>query len=76
VVSGGSDGAFLSGIAPIAQKRGISNWEADENTWIGIGRGLGRTKIDKVQLGVYENSWSGGDANKIKLIQKGFEQVR
>ena len=76
VTSGGGQGAFLAGIAPLAQKRGITNWEADENTWTGIGRGLGQTKVDKVQLAVYESSWSGGDANKSKLIQKGFEQVR
>ncbi len=76
VVSGGSDTAFMSGIGDLAKKRGITNWEADDNTWIGIGRGLGRTKIDSTQLGVYESNWSGGDPNKIKLIQKGFDQVR
>jgi len=76
VVSGGSDTAFMSGLADIAKKRGITDWESSEDTWIGIGRGLGRTKVDKTQLGVYETNWSGGDANRIKLIQKGFEEVR
>jgi hypothetical protein len=76
VQSGGSPSSFMTGIGDIAHKRGITNWEADENTWLGIGRGLGRTKIDEVQLGVYQTNWSGGDANKVKLIQKGWDQVR
>ena len=75
VTSGGTASSFMSGIGDLAHKRGITNWEADENTWIGIGRGLGRSKIDEVQLGVYQTNWSGGDANKVKLIQKGWDQV-
>jgi hypothetical protein len=76
VASGGSDALFLSGIGDLARKRGITDWESNESTWVGIGRGLGRTKIDKVQLGVYEKNWAGGDAKKIQWIQKGFDQVR
>lgn len=76
VVSGGSDAAFMGGISDLATKRGITDWESDEHTWIGIGRGLGRTKIDDVQLGVYQKNWTGGDAAKIKLIQQGFDEVR
>lgn len=76
VVSGGSDSAFMGGISDLAKKRGITDWESDEHTWIGIGRGLGRTKIDSVQLGVYQKNWTGGDPAKIKLIQQGFDEVR
>jgi hypothetical protein len=76
VVSGGGEGAFMSGIGDLAKKRGITDWESDENTWVGIGRGLGRTKIDTVHLDVYKTNWSGGDAAKAKLIQEGFDEVR
>ena len=76
VVSGGAEGAFMNGIGDLAKKRGITDWESDENTWLGIGRGLGHTKIDTVQLGVYQTNWTGGDVEKTKLIQKGFDQVR
>ena len=76
VVSGGSDAAFMTGIGDLARKRGITDWESDDDTWLGIGRGLGGTKIDKVQLDVYEKNWTGGDAAKIRRIQKGFDQVR
>jgi len=76
VVSGGSDSSFKSGLGEVAKKHGITDWEASDDTWIGIGRGLGRTKIDDVQLAVYQKNWTGGDVNKIKLIQQGFDAVR
>ena len=76
VVSGGSDGAFLNGIGGLAEKRGITDWESDENTWIGIGRGLGRTQITTVQLGVYKENWGGGDPQRMQQIQKGFDAAR
>jgi hypothetical protein len=76
VVSGGAEGTFLNGVSDLAQKRGISNWEADDNTWRGIGRGLGKTKVDQVQLAVYEQNWAGNDPHKVGLIRKGFGEVR
>jgi hypothetical protein len=76
VVSGGSEGAFLAGVSEFARKRGITDWESDENTWRGIGRGLGRAKVDRAQLGVYEQNWAGGDPEKVKLIRKGYDEVR
>ena len=75
VVSGGSDGAFLNGIGRLAEKRGITDWESDENTWIGIGRGLGGTQITAVQLGVYKENW-GVDPQRMQSIQKGFDAAR
>jgi len=76
VVSGGSENAYFGGIADLAQKRGITDWESDDDTWRGIGRGLGRAKIDKVQLGVYEKNWAGGDPERVNLMRKGFDEVR
>ena len=76
VVSGGAEGAFLHGVSDLAQKRGITNWEADDDTWRGIGRGLGKTKIDQVQLAVYEQNWAGNDPHKVGLIRKGFGEAR
>ena len=76
VVSGGSGGAFLNGIGGLAEERGITDWESDENTWIGIGRGLGRTQITAVQLGVYKENWGGRDPQKLQQIQKGFDAAR
>jgi hypothetical protein len=76
VVSGGSDGAFLNGIGDLAEKRGVTDWESNENTWIGIGRGLGKTQITTIQLDVYKENWGGGDPQKMEQIQKGFDSER
>ena len=76
VVSGGSGGAFLNGIGGLAEKRGITDWESDENTWIGIGHGLGRTPITAIQLGVYKENWGAGDPQRMQRIQKGFDAAR
>ena len=76
VVSGGGQGSFLDGVGALAEKRGITDWEADPNTWRGIGQGLGRTKIDGVQLGVYKQNWAGDDPSRMAGIQKGFDEVR
>ncbi len=76
VVSGGGDGGFLRGIGDIAEKRGVSDWESDANTWLGIGRGLARVNPSNVQLEVYKASWTGGDAAKIQTLEKGYASER
>lgn len=76
VVSGGAEGVFLNGVGDLARKRGITDWEADSNTWSGIGAGLGRTKIDSVQLAVYEQNWAANDPEKARLIRKAFHDAR
>jgi hypothetical protein len=76
VVSGGSQHMFFSGVAGLGQKRGISDWESDDDTLRGIGKGLGSTKIDPVQLAVYEKNWGNDDPAKVSLIRKGFGEVR
>ena len=40
VKSGGDFDSFNRGLADIAAKHGVSNWESDTNTFIGIGQGL------------------------------------
>jgi hypothetical protein len=76
VVSGGSDGGFLRGVGDIAEKRGVSDWEADTVTWQGIGRGLARVNPSAVQLEVYKSNWTGGDAAKMQSLEKGYASER
>lgn len=76
IASGGSDGAFLRGVGDIAEERGISDWEAEEVTWMGIGRGLARVQVSEMQLQVYKHSWSAGDAARVAGIEKGYASER
>ncbi len=65
---------FKKGLASLALKHGISNWEADEATYTGIGAGLAKAKVKTTQLEVYKTNLAGGDATKAAAMQKGYEQ--
>jgi hypothetical protein len=65
---------FRRGVASLAQKHGITNWEADQASYTGIGEGLGKARVKQAQLEVYKTNLSGGDAVKASAIQKGYEQ--
>ena len=68
--------AFQKGLASLATKHGITNWEADQATYLGIGEGLGKAQVTDVQLEVYKTNLSGGDAVKASAIQNGYEKYR
>ena len=77
VKAGGRDeGSFFSGLGDLARKRGISDWEADSNTWQAIGRGLGHTDVNEAQQTAYEQAWTGGDAAKLGSVRQGFQETR
>jgi hypothetical protein len=76
VRSGGGDSGFLDGIGDLARERGISDWESNEVTWEAIGRGLGRTDIKRAEFEGYKRSWGGGQPDRMKGIQSGFNEMR
>ena len=73
VISGGQFDTFWKGVASVAERHDITNWEADDGTYIGIGKGLGKAKFSQAQLDVFAKNVSGGDARKTKLIQQGYD---
>ena len=68
--------AFRKGLASLAAKHGITNWEADLASYSGIGEGLGKAHVSVTQVDVYTKNLSGGDAVKAAAIQKGYEKYR
>jgi hypothetical protein len=72
---GGADG-FLDGVGDLARKRGVSDWEADEATWVSIGRGLAMTKLSDAQRVAYEDAWAAGDLQRIAALRRGVMKVR
>lgn len=68
--------AFRKGLASLAAKHGITNWEADQATYIGIGEGLGKARVSSTQFEVYKTNLTQGDAVKGSAIQKGYERYR
>lgn len=65
--------AFRSGVADLARKRGINDWESNTGTWQGIGAGLRRAGVSKLELDVYKQNLTGGDSAHQSLIQKGYD---
>jgi hypothetical protein len=68
--------AFRKGLASLAAKHGITNWEADLASYSGIGEGLGKAQVSVTQAEVFKNNLSGGDTVKAAAIQKGYEKYR
>jgi len=76
VAAGGGAESFLGGVGDLARKRGISDWEAQDASWVSIGRGLGMTEASDAQLAAYQRAWTGGDARRMAAIQQGVDRVR
>jgi len=76
VEAGSAPDDFLSGIGELARRRGISDWEVEDATWVSIGRGIGMTKASDAQLADLERAWTDGDARRIASIQQGVDKVR
>ncbi len=65
--------SFQHGIAEIAAKAGIANWENNPLTYRGIGKGLRKAKVKGVEYETYQKNLGGGDYGKMNDIQKGYE---
>jgi hypothetical protein len=72
IKSGGGPETFLSGIAPIAERHGITNWESDEITYEGIGRGLKDSGITGTRYTDLKQQLSGGDPLAAGWIDEGY----
>ena len=76
VISSAQFDTFWKGLAGVAERHGITNWEADDATYVGIGKGIGKAKFSQTQLDVFAKNVSGGDARKMKLIQQGYDSMQ
>ena len=65
--------SFQKGLADIAARQGIVNWEEDPITYIGIGKGLKKAKIDGVTYETYKKNFAGSDYSKMQDIQEGYD---
>lgn len=73
VKSGGDFDTFTQGLSQIAERHGVSDWESDNDTYVGIGQGLKKAGSTSVQLSVWKTNLSKGDASKAAAIQKGYD---
>lgn len=74
VKSGGQFDNFTRGLDSIAARHKVTNWEADQDTFVGIGAGLKAAGVTKEQFAVWQTNLTNGDATKAAAMQKGFAQ--
>ena len=75
VQSGGDFTTFTRGLSGIAAKHGVSDWESDSNTYVGIGQGLKRAGATQTQVDVWATNLSHGDHSKASAIQTGYDST-
>jgi len=64
---------FQKELSNIAANEGVLNWEQDERTYIGIGRGLNKANLSEMTYETFKKNFAEGDYQKMKDIQKGFD---
>jgi hypothetical protein len=66
--------AIRKGVTAIAEKYGITNWEADRGTFAAIGAGFARANMAQPQVDRYRIALAGNDAAGSRALQWGYEK--
>ena len=64
---------FQKGLADIAARQGVINWEQDPETYVGIGRGLKKVQLSKIAYETYKKNFAESNYEKMQDIQKGYD---
>ncbi|MDD1624765.1 MAG: putative lipoprotein, partial [Methylococcaceae bacterium] len=67
--------SFLKGLSDIAAKEGVTNWDQDSLTYLGIGIGLKKAGVEGVPYETYKKNFARGDSKKMEEIQDGYESA-
>ena len=63
---------FQKELGELARAHGLTHWEDDETTYLGIGEGLSDAAVGTAQLEMYKTSFSRSDPAKKQAIQRGY----
>src|SRR2546428_14118618 len=69
VRSGGQLDAFEKELGELARRHGLTNWEDDQTTYVGVGAGLGAAAVGEAPLETYTTILSLSDSPKKRSIQ-------
>ena len=67
---------FQKGLSDIAAKEGVTNWDQDSLTYMGIGKGLRKANVEGIAYETYKKNFAGGDSKKMEEIQDGYESEK
>jgi hypothetical protein len=73
VKSGGQHDAFQKHVTDIARKNGITNWEDNLESYVGIGEGLKQAGASPTALEAYKTNLAAADNEKRRALQKGYD---
>jgi hypothetical protein len=73
IKSGGNAAQLEQEIGKIAEEHGVSDWENDEDTYVGIGKGLHKAGLNQAELDGYKSSL-GATGQKAEWIQDGYDE--
>ena len=64
---------FAAGLADVARRHGITDWEADDATFTAVGAGLKRAQAPREDVARYEAAVGRDEPAKVGLIRRGYE---
>jgi hypothetical protein len=76
VRSGGDVQAFQAELAGVARERGITDWEASNATWEGIGEGLARAGVSGADFESRLVDLTGSDPAKMAAVRAAYERAK
>src|SRR5262245_29574593 len=76
VRSGGDVQAFQAELAEVARQRGITDWEASNATWEGIGEGLARAGVSGADFESRLVALTGSDSAKMATVRAAYERAK
>jgi hypothetical protein len=71
--SGGDASQLEHEIGKLAEKRGISDWETNEATYVGLGKGLHKAGLKQPELEGYKSSIADNE-QQAEWIQDGYDE--
>ena len=71
--SGGDATAFRRGVASIAERRGIHDWEDDDQTCRAIGAGLAQAGLSQSAAEALAGDLLSGRGDRVDVVMKGFK---
>ena len=76
VHSGDDTAALRARISRIAEQEGVSDWEADEEIHVAIGRGLWRSRASGPRRTALERELAAGDSRTLAWMQRGYQKEK
>ena len=67
---------YRSGIAKLARKHGITDWEARATTWLGIGEGMAASGLSSTQVQATIEMLAAGNADHASVMQRGYNSAQ